>query len=196
MEQTERKGFQPFVTRAEAGYQNVRTQSEFPSFPESQSFSTTTATSLATGSGTSTWASIDLSQLVPTTAEFAHVYFSAEKDTWIGSFDGSLDVRRDDQVDSIVYRKAQFRFLNSNEGAYGVEVFVPLTMGMLRTFDFRVNGAGSNLTNTDWSLELRGYTTRRRNVADANRTIGNGGSSTESSGGSGSGGGGFPGAEL
>ena len=194
MEPTERNKAQPFVTRSEQGYQNVQAFPDPPSFPESQSFSTTTATSLATGTGTSAWTTVDVSQLVPYNTEFVHVYFYARKQT-IGSFDGGIDVRRDDQVDSVVYRKLQIYFPSSDFGNASGEFFVPVTMGMQRFFDFRVTGTGSSLSLTSWGLELRGYTTRRRNVADANTTIRNGGTSTDSASG-GIGGGSTPGAEL
>lgn len=166
--------------REEPGYQNYRTERDERLLPESQVFGGNMATSLVTGTGTSAWTTVDLSSLVPNNAEYAVINFIAGKSTGGSAEDGSLEARRDDQVDSATQTVA--RITASGFFAFGVnqEFRVPMLMAGIRSFQYRITG--SVTSQTAWSLTLVGYHTRKRNVADANSNA-NGGSESGSSGG-------------
>lgn len=157
------------ATRSE-GYTNAQV-APFPDpFPESQVFGMIPPTLLASGTGSITWTTVDVSALVPMNTEYLWGYFRCRKPT-TGTIDGAVEVRRDDQPDSSVYEVVTLFEANGDQYAESSLFVVPVTMAGIRTFDYRLNGT---VTSTlEWRFEARGYTTRRRNTADANGLFGN-----------------------
>lgn len=153
--------------REEPGYQNYRTERDERLLPESQVFGGNMATSLVTGTGTSAWTTVDLSSLVPNNAEYAQIRFIAEGSPF-STNSAYLEVRRDDQADSATETVAKIAPMGSGwEYEMSVSFKAPMLMGGIRSFEFRINGSGP-MTSTTWSFALVGFTTRKRNVADAN----------------------------
>ena len=152
------------------GYQNYRVQTPQAAFPESQTFVGNMATSVATGTGTSAWATVSLAGIVRATAENAHCAFKVRMASQsFVSCNATLEIRRDDQVDSVVFTAADM-YTSSGDSLNRMTHFTaPLAMGGVCSFDYRVTGTLS--TNAAWSITVLGDHTRKRNVADANESV-------------------------
>jgi hypothetical protein len=164
------------ATRSE-GYQNNRSTPDAVPFPESQTTIGNMSTSLATGTGTITWTRVDCSSVARNTTELLHCSFKVRMAAAVfASQDAVLEVRRDDQVDSAVITAADM-YTSSGDSLNRLNHFtVPLTMGAVRSFDYRIVGTLS--TSAAWSITALGDTTRKRNTADAGSDIsGSGGGS-------------------
>lgn len=171
------------ATRSE-GYQNVRTAPDAVPFPESQTTIGNMSTSLATGSGTITWTRVDCSSVARNTTELLQCSFKCRQNTVFSAVDAQLEVRRDDQVDSAVIVASDMYSNNGDHMSVLHHFTVPLTMGAVRGFDYRIVGTLS--TSSAWSITVLGDTTRKRNTADSS-------SSTDVAGGGDGGGGGATG---
>lgn len=169
--------------RRSEGYTNARTFPAVAPLPESQSFAMVAPTTIATQNGTTNWRTVDLSQLLPDNAEYAVCYVWLSK-TSSSNLDARIDVRRDDQVDSSIYTALRCFHNNGDPNVDDALFMVPLVMGSVRSFDFRVTGTVPSSATT--TIEMRGYHTRTRNTADASTSVSDGGSGS-GSGGSGGG---------
>lgn len=167
------------ATRSE-GRENYPLAPPVVPFPESQQFAGNMATSLATGTGTTSWKTLELDSL-PMNAEYANIAFNAYEVTTFGTANAVLQVRRDDQPDSAVIDVARMRCGNGDTLSQNFTFVAPLTMGGRRSFQYQITGTLA----AAWSLTLVSYHTRKRNVASANETIPNtgGGEGSGSDGG-------------
>lgn len=165
--------FAGIATRSE-GYQNNRSTPDAVPFPESQTTIGNISTSLATGTGTITWTTVDCSNVARNTTELLHCAFKVRMSSAMFSAqDATLEVRRDGQVDSAVITAADM-FTSNGDSLNRMNHFtVPLTMGAVRSFDYRVVGTLSTLAA--WSITALGDTTRKRNTADSNSSGSGGG---------------------
>lgn len=162
------------ATRSE-GYTNAQVPPLPPPFPESQAFAMIPPTLIASGTGSTTWVTADVSNLVPTNAGYLYGYFRVRKAV-TGTIDGAAEVRRDEQPDSSVYEVATLFEASGDPFAESTLFIVPLTPNGIRTFDYRLNGTVS--ATTEWRFEARGYSTYTRNTKDANELFGNSGGSS------------------